>query len=220
MIEGIPVVGARGAVLCFDVISPYAYLFHELVLRQPLDVAVDYRPVLFAGLLNAHGNKGPAEIERKRLFTYRFCTWYGAAHGIPFTMPATHPFNPIRFLRLILALGCEPAVITEVFRMLYSEGADPDAEETWQTLCSRLNVADATALIEKPSVKSQLRENTERAAQSGVFGVPTVIVGEELFWGVDALPMLRAYLADPTLFASAAMQRAASAQIGARRKSV
>ena len=217
--QAVPAAGAaRRAVLCFDVVSPYAFLFHELLLREPLPVGIEYRPVLFAGLLNAHGNKGPAEIERKRLFTYRYCTWYGATHGIPFLMPPRHPFNPIRFLRLILALGCQRSVITEVFRTLYASGEDPDSDDTWRALCARLKVADPIALLEDVSVKLLLRENTEWAAQSGVFGVPTVMLDAELFWGVDALPMLRAYLVDPAVFSSTAMQRAASVQIGARRK--
>jgi len=219
MMQAMPAAsGPRRAVLCFDVVSPYAYLFHELLLQEPLPVRIESRPVLFAGLLNAYGNKGPAEIESKRLFSYRYCTWYGATHGIPFTMPPRHPFSPIRFLRLILALGCQRTVITEVFRTLYASGADPDSHDTWRALCARLNVADPMVLVEDVGVKLLLRENTEWAAQSGVFGVPTVLLDAELFWGVEALPMLRAYLDDPTVFASTAMQRAASVQIGASRK--
>lgn len=207
-------------ILCFDVISPYAFLLHELLLREPLPVPIEYRPVLFAGLLNAHGNKGTAEIERKRIFTYRHCTWSAAAHGIAFTMPPTHPFNPLRYLRLILALDCQMIAITRVFRMLYGRGADPDSNDTWQELCERLKVTDPNALLDNPSVKARLRENTEWAAQTGVFGVPTILIDGELFWGVDGLPMLRAYLADPALFATAAMQRASSVRIGAARKTV
>ncbi len=203
---------------CFDVISPYAFFFHELLLRQPLPVQLEYRPVLFAGLLSAHGSKGPAEIERKRTFTYRYCTWYGATHGIPFTMPATHPFNPLRYLRLILALRSEPAMVAEVFRTLWATGADPDSDPVWRELCFRLQVPDPAAMLADPSIKSQLRENTESAARSGVFGVPTVLVGDELFWGVDALPMLRTYLADPMSFEGPAMRRAASVRFGAKRK--
>lgn len=220
MMQAMPAAGAtpaQRAVLCFDVISPYAFLLHELLLRDPLPVSIEYRPVLFAGLLNAHGNKGPAEIERKRIFTYRYCTWYGAMHGIPFTMPPTHPFNPLRYLRLILALDCQMIAITRVFRMLYGRGADPDSDDAWQELCERLNVTNPSTELENPSVKTRLRENTEWAAQGGVFGVPTILIDGELFWGVDALPMLRAYLADPGIFAGAAMQRASSVRIGAMR---
>lgn len=208
----------KNAVLYFDVISPYAFLFHELLQREPLPLSLEYRPVLFAGLLQACGNVGPAEIARKRTFVYQHCTWLGKRHDIPFVMPSTHPFNPLRYLRLILALGGEATVIAKVFRMLYTSGADPDSQEVWLELCSQLNVADAHALIEQPAAKAQLRHNTEQAIADGVFGVPTLLIGEALFWGVDALPMARAFVQDPSMLRSDAMQRTQTVRFGAQRK--
>ena len=106
------------AVLYFDVISPWACLMERTLQQDPLPVALERRPVLFAGLLNAFGHKGPAEIERKRRLTYELCTWKAQQQGMPFLMPAVHPFNPLRYLRLIIALGATGQVVSAVFDQL------------------------------------------------------------------------------------------------------
>jgi len=71
-----------------------------------------YRPVLFAGLLKNWGQKGPAEIEPKRAWTFRHVHWLAQHHGIAMQTPAQHPFNPLAHLRLLLA--CAPAGATGV----------------------------------------------------------------------------------------------------------
>ncbi|WP_170113294.1 2-hydroxychromene-2-carboxylate isomerase [Ahniella affigens] len=196
------------AVLYFDVVSPFAYLLDALLRREPLPVAITYRPVLFAGLLNAHGHKGPAEIPRKRQFMYQYCVWWAEQLGVPFKLPAAHPFNPLKFLRLIIALDSRPDVVSTVFDALFTTGADPTDPALWQQICIDLNCPDAEQRIEAPEVKSALRENTECALRDGVFGVPTILVDGRLFWGADALPMLRDYLRTPSLLDSPAMMQA------------
>jgi hypothetical protein len=89
----------------FDFISPYAYLGLMRLRELPQDLEIRYRPVLFAGLLNHWEQKGPAEIAPKRSWTYRSCTWWASAHGIPFRFPAAHPFNSLPYLRLAIAAG-------------------------------------------------------------------------------------------------------------------
>ncbi|KAB2969959.1 2-hydroxychromene-2-carboxylate isomerase [Zoogloea sp.] len=205
------------ATLYFDVISPYAYIMDVLLRRASLPLEITLKPVLFAGLLKAHGNKGPAEIPRKRQHTYELCTWLAQCHDIPFRMPAVHPFNPIRYLRLIVALGCSRAVASAVFDSLYREGADPDDPRVWRALTVELGVAEPDARIEAPEVKLALRRNTEEAVAAGVFGVPTVLAGDRLFWGVDSLPMLQAWLSGDPALETPAMQAAREVRPGVSR---
>lgn len=186
--------------------------------RTDLPLALERKPALLAGLLNAHGNKGPAEIPSKRTYVYEFCTYRAHARGIPFQIPAVHPFNPLRYLRLIIALGSTPEVASAVFDALYASGADPDAPSTWRGLAQTLGLADPDALIEAPAVKQQLRDNTDAAVAAGVFGVPTILVGDRLFWGEDSLPMLSAYLAGDPVFDSPAMLATRKARYGAHRR--
>lgn len=207
---------SRAVVWYFDVISPYAYLHLKQFSRLPADLQIDYRPVLFAGLLKHWGTKGPAELPAKRLHTYRQSVWLARELGVPFRMPPRHPFNPLKVLRLLIALGSTRAALETAFDFIWGEGRDPDAE--WPALCAALGVTADTPLINEPLVKETLTRNTAEAVAAGVWGVPTFAVSGELFWGADSVNFMNAFLADPTLLASPDMQRAATAEIGAERR--
>ena len=116
-----------------DVVSPYAYLAFERLPQalEGLSVEVEYRPVLFAGLLKHWGQKGPAEIEPKREWTYRQVSWFAREHAIPFAMPSVHPFNPLALLRLAWAAtppGLTPnrRICEAVLRHVWIGGGVPD----------------------------------------------------------------------------------------------
>ena len=132
-------------------------------------------------------------------------------------MPAVHPFNPLRYLRLIIALGATREATSAVFDALYTTGADPEAPSIWQSVAQTLGVADPDALVDAPTVKQQLRDNTEAAIAAGVFRVPTILVGDRLFWGEDSLPMLAAYISGDPFFTTPQMLAVRAARYGARR---
>jgi 2-hydroxychromene-2-carboxylate isomerase len=201
----------------FDFISPYAYLQLMQFKRLPDTLEIRYRPVLFAGLLKHWGQKGPAEIPGKRLQTYRECQWRAQRAGIPFKFPDPHPFNPLRALRLCIALGTEPAIVGAIFEFIFAEGRDIQSEDGWKALALRLDVDDADALASQQQVKDALRENTEEAVRRGVYGVPTFAVGEQLFWGDNMTDMLLDYLADPALFSRGEMARIDAMPMGVER---
>ena len=200
----------------FDVISPYAYLHFKQFPQLPASLAIEYRPVLFAGLLKHWGTKGPAELPAKRIHTYRQCVWTAQSLAIPFRMPPRHPFNPLPILRLLIALGPTHERVATAFDFVWRDGHDP--AEDWPVLCERLGVESNTPLIQDATVKQTLLDNTAAAAAQGVWGVPTFEVAGELFWGADTVDWLKAFLADPTLFQSPAMQRASTAGIAAARR--
>jgi 2-hydroxychromene-2-carboxylate isomerase len=203
------------ATFYFDVISPWSYLVDVMLRREPLPVDLQLRPVLFAGLLNHFGHKGPAEIERKRQFTYELATWTAQQLEIPFRMPVAHPFNPIRYLRLILACGGTPRVVSAVFDVLYSDGADPESDATWRAALARLGLECEPLDIAAPHIESALRETRKQRPTRRV-RVPTVVVDGRLFWGLDSLPMLRAFLRGDPRYDSEAMRAARETEIGAR----
>jgi 2-hydroxychromene-2-carboxylate isomerase len=195
----------------FDFVSPYSYLaLHRL------PAGVSYKPVLFAGLLQHWGHKGPAELSTKRLWTYRWCTWWAGRLGIPFRFPAAHPFNPLQHLRLALACGSAPEAVKRIFSFVWMSGENANDAERFDGLCRELGV-DASRLASQ-QVKDALRTNTDEAAARGVFGVPTLAIEGELFWGADAMDFAEAFLADPALFRSAEMRRLDSLPVGAARK--
>jgi 2-hydroxychromene-2-carboxylate isomerase len=204
------------AIWYFDVISPYAYLHLRQFDRFARPLAIELRPVLFAGLLKHWGTKGPAELPAKRVHTYRQCVWTARRLGVPFVMPPRHPFNPLRVLRLLTALGAPSAAVASAFDFVWAEGRDPEAE--WPALCARLGVAPDTSLVDDPAVKQRLQEATAAAAAAGVWGVPTMAVGGELFWGADSVDFMNAFLVDPALFHQPDMRRADAAEIGVARR--
>ena len=203
-----------------DFISPYAYLAFEKLpdALMGLSYGVTYRPVLFAAMLQHHGQLGPAEIQPKRDWTYRQVLWQAHANGVDLQMPAAHPFNPLSLLRLAVASGengrCNRYVTETIFHHVWHGGADAADPQRLQALVQQLAPRRE---VNAEGVKAQLKANTEEAVTRGVFGVPTMAVDGKLFWGFDALPMLRDYLQGDAWFASGAWDAAAQVPVGIRR---
>lgn len=201
----------------FDFISPFSYLQSERLATLAPAIRIRYRPVLFAGLLQAFGHKGPAEIASKRVFTYRFVVWQAGKLGIPVKFPHEHPFNPLPLLRLAIACDCAPAAVHRIFRFVWRDGRLPDLPIEWAELAHDLGVPDAQARIGDPEVKDALRRNTDEAIARGVFGVPTLAIGDALFWGLDATEMARDYVAAGSRFSDPEYERVATLPTGAVR---
>ena len=200
----------------FDPISPFAYLAFER-LPQALEgcsYAVSYRPVLFAGLLAHWGQKGPAEVEPKRAWTFRQVAWLAQQQGIPLDAPAVHPFNPLPLLRLAIACGPNRRVVEAVMRHVWVGGGDATDATRIAALTQGLAPARDPASVE---VKNELRAATDEAIARGLFGVPTFELDGRLFWGADALPMLRAALLGDAWFGGPAWAAAGQPRPGVKR---
>lgn len=180
-----------------DFISPYAYLaFEKLPLAlKGISYSVTYKPLLFAGLLKHHGQLGPAEIAPKREWTYRQVLWLAQEQGVALQLPASHPFNPLALLRLAAACdkngtpnryACET-----IFRHVWQTGLEVADTQRTDALTAQLAPQRE---VNGADVKAQLKANGDEAIAQGVFGVPAMVVDGKVFWGFDALPMLRAYL--------------------------
>lgn len=204
----------------FDLISPYAYLGLAQMSRLPPGVEVTLVPVLFGVMLNHHGQVGPAEIDSKRRFTYRFVVWRARSLGLPFRMPPTHPFNCLNAMRLVVAAGSDLAAVQTGFDFVFRQGRDVSDPAVLAELGQALGIADVNAALSDSLVKQKLRSNTDWAVQKGVFGVPTYVAGNELFWGHDAFEMLVDYLQDPARFDDEEMRRVDSLPVGVTRSIV
>lgn len=191
----------------YDFISPFAYLQSARLGPFAERVELECVPVLFAGLLDHWGQKGPAEVAPKKVFAFRQCAWRARRDGIPFRLPPKHPFNPLRALRLAVALGGGLETVRKIYECIWVSGNLPDDDAGWAAIQRALGVEDGDTGIAEPAVKAALLENGRRALAAGVFGVPTLGIGGELFWGDDALEMAEAYLADPAIFDDEDMRR-------------
>ncbi len=199
----------------FDFISPFAYLHWQKVKRLMQERPVEPVPILFAAILNAHGQKGPAEIPGKREFTYRHVLWQARREGIPLRVPPAHPFNPIPALRLCIAAGTTPEAIDAIYDWIWAQGRAGDSAEALRPVLDRLGVTPE-ALAEE-GVKRALRANTDAALAAGVFGVPTLAIGEALFWGNDVHDFALQVLTDPALLEDPEMRRIDSLPVGISR---
>ena len=202
----------------YDVISPFAYLALPRLKEISALAALEARPVLLAGLLDHFGQRGPAEIPTKRRFTYRFVLWRARRLKLPMRVPPAHPFNPLAALRLIIAAGGGLRAAQTVLNATFRDGRDVSDPTVIAALAAELGVAEPQARLADPQVKAQLRQNTEWASARGIFGVPTLVIGEELFWGQDAIDMALDYLKDPAAFSDPEMRRIDSLPIAASRK--
>ena len=125
----------------FDFISPFSYLQFKHFGRLPDTLEIRLVPVLFAGLLNHWGQKGPAEIPAKRIEMYRYCHWCAQQHGIPFKTPPAHPFNPLKVLRLAIALNANHNAVAVIFDHIWGDGKDIHTNLGFQALASNLGLS-------------------------------------------------------------------------------
>jgi 2-hydroxychromene-2-carboxylate isomerase len=186
----------------FDYVSPNAYLawleLPRLAARHGR--RVEPVPTLFAGLLGAHGQLGPAEIPAKAVWMSRNNLRKAALLGAALNAPVHHPFNPLLALRASCLAGSEQAnaaAISALFRAVWVEREHVSEPAVVARVldAAGLRGAELVARAEGPAAKQRLRDDTDAAIARGVFGVPTMIVGDELFWGYDDFSFLDRHLA-------------------------
>ena len=185
----------------FDYISHNAYLaWHKvpaLAARHGLRLAPV--PVLFGAMLSHYRQVGPAELPAKSRWMLWNVLRKARLHDIPIAPPASHPFNPLLPLRISCALDDAAArtrLVDRLFRATWAESRAVNEPEALRALLRELGL-DADALLAAAAsepVKQRLRENTERALAQGIFGVPTMAVKGELFWGFDDLEFFEMFL--------------------------
>ncbi len=190
----------------FDYVSPFPYLqmarFDDRMRRE-----IRPRPVLFAALLNHWGHKGPAEIPTKARHTYCLTHFMAQTRRLPFKGPPRHPFNPLAVLRLSLSLGATFDVVETIYGHIWGEGQDGQSPESLAALARKLGVDDLDARINDAAAKDELRRISDEAIARGVFGVPTLFLEDNLFWGDDATDMYLAFRRDPAMFEAPAFKR-------------
>ncbi|MDO4723806.1 MAG: DsbA family protein [Comamonadaceae bacterium] len=183
-----------------------------------------YKPVLLGALFKAQGVTSPASIASKHGWIKRHTQWLAAQQAqaqqalaeqepgalpaalqaqqqAPFAWPAQHPFNGLPLLRLAMACSTDGCINRYTAQCIFAHvwqagGADALQPERLaqleQCLAQQLRIEGGA---DSPRCKELLRANTDQAQAAGIFGVPAFVVAGELFWGLDALPMLRERIA-------------------------
>jgi 2-hydroxychromene-2-carboxylate isomerase len=185
----------------FDFISHNAWLAWGRAQELAKQHALPFRPVpvLFGVLLKANGQLGPAEIPAKGRWMQRDVIRKAIQYAIPLAAPHSHPFNPLAALRIAscdLAPDVRIGVIDRLFRAAWVESREVASPAVLKETLSSAGF-DGAALVaesEGADAKARLRATTDAAIAAGIFGVPTVVVRERMFWGFDDLSFLEAFL--------------------------
>lgn len=210
----------------FDFISPYAHLaFPEVIrLSERFERPLVPKPIVFGAILDHHGQLGPAEIPAKRTYTFKNVLRLAAARGRALTPPPTHPFNPLLSLRVCLAVE-DPDARVRLVGKLFSAVWGPEGPGVTDgaeiaRLADEVGLPGARLVraAGDASVKQALKSMTAEAIARDVFGVPTIIVDGELFWGLDAMPHVAQFLAGNDPFDPAALERWRDLPVGIQRK--
>jgi 2-hydroxychromene-2-carboxylate isomerase len=162
-------------------------------------VTLEPVPVVFGAMLSHYGQVGPAEVPPKGRWMLWNVLRKALRFGIPIAPPHTHPFNPLLALRAScceLTAGQRADLISRLFRATWAESRAVAEEAVVAAVLREAGLPAEKILAEAVSdtVKLRLRQNTDQALACGIFGVPTMKAGSELFWGFDDLEYLEMHL--------------------------
>jgi 2-hydroxychromene-2-carboxylate isomerase len=187
----------------FDFLSPYAYLAWTQVQPLARRYGATLRPIptLLAALL-AHGNtRGPAEIPAKRAYVF-VDTLRSARHlGVPLAPPPAHPFNPLLALRAVAVVDDAAArvrLIDALYAATWGGGSGCDTIERVQAAVDVAGLPASVLVRAQSEGKERLKQHTDDAIAAGVFGVPTMRLGDGpscFFFGLDSFGALERHLA-------------------------
>ncbi len=207
----------------FDLLSPYAYIaWHQLHgLAGRYGRSVQPVPTLLAALLAHGGTKGPAEIPAKRVYVFKDALRSARRLGLPLVPPPSHPFNPLWALRAASVVEGEVQrrLIDALFQAVWGGGGGAESPEAVRDIATAAGL-DGAKIVEaagQAAAKAALRAQTEQAIAAGVFGVPTMIVDGELFWGYDSFGHLEHFLRGEDPLQPGDVERWASLPASARR---
>ncbi len=190
----------------FDPISPYAWLASTQLGRisNATGLPLVARPILFAGLLNAHGHTGPAEIPAKRNYLFRDVLRRAQAYNLAVQCPPNHPFNPLLALRICTAIVEDSRRLElscAIMNAAWGEGldiTDPQVVGRVVEACE-LDKEWAIGMAADKRIKQALIDNTAQAVEQGIFGVPNFRVAQQNFWGEDRIDDLLRFCSGQTI---------------------
>ena len=186
----------------FDPVSPYAWLASTQLDRITAETGctVTACPILFAGLLKAHGHKGPAEIPAKRDYIFKDVMRRAHAYGLSLEGPPAHPFNPLKPLRAAIAIDSNEQRLSfskHIMELAWANGLDINADNVLSMALEKAG-ADVPAVLQaadSDEIKNRLVTATHQAVEAGLFGVPSFRIDNQLFWGDDRIQPLLDHIA-------------------------
>jgi len=178
----------------FDFISPYSFLAHKQLtkIQNKEGIKIIYKPVLLGGLHNLHGIKAPAFIPAKAKHMVRDCKLIAEKNNIRFKFNSYFPIRSLNLMRGVLVAeedNIKKYYINNIFNTIWQDGLNMNDAIVVQKILQNLNVNPKTFSLRTASslIKDLLRKRTNEAYEKGVFGAPTFVVNNKIFWGQDRI---------------------------------
>ena len=178
----------------FDFVSPYSFLAHKEIIKieKKNSIKIKYKPILLGGLHNLHGIKAPAFIPAKAKHMVRDCKLIAEKNKIKFKFNSYFPIKSLNLMRGVLVAeedNFKNYYIDNIFNSIWQDGLNMNDENIIQKVLKNLNVNPKTFLLRSTSssIKDSLKKKTSEAFEKGIFGAPTFISNNKIFWGQDRI---------------------------------
>ena len=178
----------------FDFISPYSFLAHKQIrkIENKEGIKIIYKPVLLGGLHNLHGIKAPAFIPAKAKHMVRDCKLIAEKNDIRFKFNAYFPIKTLNLMRGVLVAeedNVKKYYIDNIFNTIWQDGLNMNDDNIIQKVLKNININPKTFSLRSTSslIKDSLRKKTSEAYEKGIFGAPTFVSNNKIFWGQDRI---------------------------------
>ena len=178
----------------FDFVSPYSFLAHKEVrkIEKKEGIKIRYKPILVGGLHNLHGIKAPAFIPAKAKHMIRDCKLIAMKNGVKFKFNSYFPIKSLNLMRGVFVAeedNIKSYYIDRIFSTIWQDGLNMNDQIIIEKVLKNLNVNPKTFILRSTSslIKDSLRKKTNDAYEKGIFGAPTFVVNNKIFWGQDRI---------------------------------
>ena len=178
----------------FDFISPYSFLAHKEIIKieRKNSIKIKYKPILLGGLHNLHGIKAPAFIPAKAKHMIRDCKLIAEKNKIKFKFNSYFPIRSLNLMRGVLVAeedNFKSYYIDNIFNAIWQDGLNMNDENIIEKILKNLNVNPKTFLLRvaSASIKESLKKRTNEAYEKGIFGAPSFVSNNKIFWGQDRI---------------------------------
>ena len=178
----------------FDFISPYSFLAHKEMrkIENKTNIKISYKPILLGGLHNLHGIKAPAFIPAKAKHMIRDCKLIAERNNVKFKFNSYFPIKSLNLMRGVLVAeedNIKNYYIDNVFNTIWQDGLNMNDENIIHKILKNLSINPKTFALRSTSssIKDSLRKKTSDAYEKGIFGAPTFVSNNKIFWGQDRI---------------------------------
>ncbi len=176
----------------FDIISPYSYLAHKKIwILKNKKINFNYKPILVGGLHNLQGITPPAFIKPKLNHMINDCILFAKKDNFEFNWNSNFPINSLSLMRgyLFIENDKKESYLDIMFDGYWKDNLDISKEENLIKLLKKCNIDENVFLegIKDSKIKDELKSVTKEAHDKDIFGAPTFVVNNKIFWGQDRL---------------------------------